>query len=61
MGTDRLSSPTVRYVHEVREIPTPKPEVLRVPYLTANPEMNLRTEVEVRDVQQAVRKATHRD
>ncbi|MET7879815.1 CHAT domain-containing protein [Micromonospora profundi] len=57
----RLSSPTVRYVHEVREIPTPKPEVLRVLYLTANPEMNLRTEVEVRDVQQAVRKATHRD
>ncbi len=57
----RLSSPTVRYVHEVRSIPTPKPEVLRVLYLTANPEMNLRTEVEVRDVQQAVRKATHRD
>ncbi len=57
----RLSAPTVHYVHEVRAIPTPKPEILRVLYLTANPDMNLRTEVEVRDVQQAVRRATHRD
>lgn len=29
--------------------------------MTANPEKDLRTEVEVRDVQQAVRAATHRD
>jgi hypothetical protein len=57
----RIAQPTVRYVHEVRTLPPPKPEVLRVLYLTANPEMDLRTEVEVRDVQQAVRAATHRD
>jgi hypothetical protein len=58
----RLSAPAVHYyVHEVRSIPTPKPEILRVLYLTANPELNLRTEVEVRDVQQAVRRASHRD
>jgi CHAT domain len=57
----RIAQPTVRYVHEVRTLPPPKPEVLRVLYLTANPEMDLRTEVEVRDVQQAVRAPTHRD
>lgn len=57
----RLSSSTIRYVHEVRVIPEPKPEVLRVLYMTANPEGDLRTEVEVRDVRQAVRSATHRD
>jgi hypothetical protein len=57
----RISQPVVRYVHEVRTIPSPKPEVLRVLYLTANPELDLRTEVEVRDVRQAVRAATHRD
>jgi hypothetical protein len=56
-----ISQPVVRYVHEVRTIPAPKPEVLRVLYLTANPELDLRTEVEVRDVRQAVRAATHRD
>lgn len=53
----RLASPTVRHVM----VQPPKPEVLRVLYMTANPEMNLRTEVEVRDVQQAVRRALHRD
>jgi hypothetical protein len=57
----RISQPVVRYVHEVRAIPAPKPEVLRVLYLTENPELDLRTEVEVRDVRQAVRAATHRD
>jgi hypothetical protein len=30
-------------------------------YLTANPEKDLRTEVEVRNVQQAIQAATHRD
>ncbi len=39
----------------------PKPEVLRVLYMTANPEMDLRTYVEMRDVQQAVKRALHRD
>ncbi len=53
----RLASPTVHYV----TVQAPEPEVLRVLYLTANPEMDLRTEVEVRDVQQAVKRALHRD
>lgn len=53
----RFSSPTVHYV----TVQPPKPEILRVLYLTANPEMDLRTEVEVRDVQQAVKRALHRD
>ncbi len=53
----RIATPTVHYVM----VPPPKPEVLRVLYLTANPEMDLRTEVEVRDVQQAVKRALHRD
>lgn len=57
----RLLSPEVRYVHEVRAIPAPQPEVLRVLYMTANPELNLRTEAEVRGVRSAVRGALHRD
>lgn len=55
----RLSRPSV--IHEIREVPAPKPETLRVLYLTANPEMNLRVDVEVRQVQQAVKAALHRD
>lgn len=55
----RLSRPTV--IYEVREIPTPAREPLRVLYLTANPEMNLRVDAEVRMVEQAVRAALHRD
>jgi len=57
----RLSSPTVRFVHEVRTVPAPKAEQLRVLYLTANPEQNLRTDAEVRGVQDQVRRALHRD
>lgn len=57
----RLTRPEVRYVHEVRIIPEPKPEPLRVLYMTANSEMNLRTDAEVRGVQQAVRGSLHRD
>jgi hypothetical protein len=53
----RLATPRVHYVM----VRPPTPEVLRVLYLTANPEMDLRTEVEVRDVQQAVKRALHRD
>ncbi|MGQ0846880.1 MAG: CHAT domain-containing protein [Sporichthyaceae bacterium] len=53
----RLAVPTVHYVMAQ----PPKPEVLRVLYMTANPEMNLRTEVEVRNVQQAVKSALHRE
>lgn len=57
----RLSRPEVRYVHQVSVIPEPKPEPLRVLYMTANSEMNLRTDAEVRGVQQAVRGSLHRD
>lgn len=53
----RLSSPTVHYVH----IRPPEPEKLRVLYLTANPGMDLRTDTEVRQVQQALRGAKYRD
>lgn len=53
----RLSSPTVQYVH----IRPPEPEKLRVLYLTANPGMDLRTDTEVRQVQQALRGAKYRD
>lgn len=37
------------------------PEQLRVLYLIANPEQNLRTDAEVRGVQDRVRRALHRD
>ncbi len=53
----RLSSPTVHHVH----IRPPEPEKLRVLYLTANPVMDLRTDVEVRQVQQMLRGAKYRD
>lgn len=53
----RLSAPTVHYVH----IKPPEPEKLRVLYLTANPGMDLRTDTEVRQVQQALRGAKYRD
>lgn len=53
----RLASPTVHYVH----IRPPEPEKLRVLYLTANPHMDLRTDTEVRQVQQALRGAKYRD
>lgn len=59
----RLARPTVRYVHEIRTVEPPKPEKLRVLYLTSNPDANayLRVDVEVREVREAIRKATHRD
>lgn len=57
----RLTRPEIRYVQEVRVIPDAKPEPLRVLYMTANSEMNLRTDAEVRAVQQAVRGSLHRD
>lgn len=53
----RLSAPTIHYVH----IRPPEPEKLKVLYLTANPGMDLRTDVEVRQVQQALRGAKYRD
>jgi hypothetical protein len=53
----RLSAPQVHYVH----IRPPEPEKLRVLYLTANPGMDLRTDMEVRQVQQALRGAKYRD
>lgn len=57
----RLSQPTVRYVHEVRVVEPAKLERLRVLYLAANPEMDLRVDAEVRQVRDAVKKALHRD
>ena len=56
-----MSAPTVQYIHEVRVIEPPKREKLRILYLAANPEMDLRVDVEVRGVQQAVKRALHRD
>lgn len=53
----RLSSTKVHYVH----VRPPEPEKLRVLYLTANPHMDLRTDTEVRQVQQALRGAKYRD
>lgn len=39
----------------------PEPERLRVLYLTSNPDGDLRTEAEVRSVQQALRRSKYRD
>ena len=48
-------------MHEVRVVEPAKPERLRVLYLAANPEMDLRVDAEVRQVRDAVKKALHRD
>ncbi len=53
----RISHPPLRYV----QVEAPKPEKLRILYLTANPHMDLRTEAEVRGVQQVLRGAKYRD
>jgi hypothetical protein len=57
----RLSRQTVHHVHETRVVEPPKPERLRVLYLSANPEMDLRLDAEVRMVRDSVRKALLRD
>jgi len=70
----RLAQPTVRYTHEVRHIPAPQPEKLRVAYLTANPrvtdidpntgelvETRIRVDKEIRDVREEVKRALLRD
>ena len=51
---------TRRPLHYV-PIELPKPEKLRIIYLTANPHMDLRTDAEVRGVQQVLRGAKYRD
>lgn len=53
----RLSAAQVHYIH----VKPPEQEKLRVLYLTANPGMDLRTDAEVRQVQQALRGAKFRD
>ncbi len=55
----RRSQPTA--AHEVRVIEPPKPEDLRVLYLAANPHGDLRVDVEVRAVREAVERALYRD
>lgn len=61
----RLSQPVVRHIYEVRELPAPKAEELRLLYLTANPILDedhaLRVDAEVAQVRRAVRGALHRD
>lgn len=56
----RLAQPAGPF-SQARILRPPKPEKLRVLYLAANPEMDLRVDVEVRAVRDAVRKALHRD
>jgi hypothetical protein len=56
-GLARISAPVVHYVH----VRPPEPEKLRVLYLTSNPGLDLRTDAEVRQVQQALRGAKYRD
>lgn len=53
----KLSTPQVHYVH----IRPPELEKLRVLYLTANAGTDLRTDTEIRQVQQALRGAKFRD
>lgn len=53
----QLSAPQVHFVH----IRPPEPERLRVLYLTAGAGTDLRTDVEIRQVQQALRGARFRD
>jgi len=69
----RIARPTVRHIHEVRHIPTPKREQLRVLYLTANPRIldqdpdgalvvtRIRVDKEIRDVRAEVKSALLRD
>jgi hypothetical protein len=54
-----LSRPTT--IHRIEMITPPKPEVLRVLYLTATPQGDLRLDYEVKQVKEAIQKATHRD
>ena len=53
----QISHPPLRFV----QVETPKPEKLRILYLTANPHMDLRTDAEVRGVQQVLKGAKYRD
>lgn len=70
----RVAAPAVRYIHEVRHVPAPQPERLRVAYLAANPRVTdvdvdsgevistrIRVDKEIRDVQEEVRRSLHRD
>lgn len=62
----QMSRTVVHHVHEVRALPQPQAEALRVLYLTSNPLIDdpgtvLRVDAEVAQVQRAVRGALHRD
>jgi len=69
----RLQRPVMRYIHDVREVPAAKPEVLRVAYLTANPRVidedddgslmltHIRVDLEMKQVKEAVKRSVHRD
>jgi len=69
----RLQQPVMRYIHEVREVPEARPEVLRVAYLTANPQVidedddgnlmltRIRVDLEMKQVKEAVKRSVHRD
>ena len=50
-----------RLTDAIEQLRAPKPEKLRVLYLTASPEGDLRVDKEVRRVKQGVQAATHRD
>lgn len=70
----QLARPTVRYIHEIRQVPAPQPEILRVAYMTANPRITdtdpdtgefvatrIRVDKEIRDVREEVKRALLRD
>ncbi|MEU9979230.1 CHAT domain-containing protein [Streptomyces sp. NPDC051014] len=69
-----ISRPVVRHIHEIRTVPVPRLEKLRVLYLTANPRIldateedgeyyvtRIRVDKEVRDVRVEVERALYRD
>jgi hypothetical protein len=56
-----LSASESRLSQQISEIRAPKPERLRILYVTASPEGDLRVDKEIRRVKIGVQAATHRD